>query len=169
MARSIDDLQNQIAFCSSRGFGESSLQSRPAPHATRGVMNTTAAADVAVSSMVSRVVPGIGETMADRGEQLIQQTGFARVGRPMMAARIPRRRICPSFAVRSNSSMNRTRVRVGQALLLRLLSNVFLRKINVSLHVSERFSRSSQLVDARRQFSASCSLAARRRVPCASG
>ena len=73
-------------------------------------MNTTGRPRMlAVSAMVSRVVPGMAETMARSWPRSwLSRLDLPALGRPMIAARMPRRRICPSWAVRSNSSMKAT-------------------------------------------------------------
>ena len=115
-------------------------------------MNTTGKPRMlAVSSIVSRVVPGMGETMARSWpSNWLSRLDLPALGRPMMAARMPRRRICPSLAVRSNSSMNATPLlQPGHELLPRVRRDVLLGEINVRLHVRQSLEHFvAQLVDA---------------------
>ena len=119
-------------------------------------MNTTGRPRMlAVSSIVSRVVPGIGETMARSWpSNWLSRLDLPAFGRPTIAARMPRRRICPSFAVRSSSSMNAMpRSRPATSCVLRVGRDVFVGKINVRLDVRQRLHQVvAQLVDALRQF-----------------
>ena len=101
--------------------------------------------------MVSRVVPGIGETMArSRPRSWLSRLDLPALGRPMMAPRMPRRRICPSLAVRSSWSMNAMpRPRRSRSCSRRVRADVFVGKIDVRLDVGQRLDHwSPKLIDA---------------------